>query len=100
MSALNCNNHALYLGATAALGALFRLDEMRCVIRAIEIRGGRPVIEIDPPPAAAAQFLRGAMRRRVACQHTTRTVMATSVMGAQVEWQVSALRRAGGGVLA
>lgn len=100
MSQLNANNRALYQGTTMALGALFRLDEMQCVVRGIEIRGGRPVIEIDAPPEAAAQFLRGAMRRRVACQHTTRTVMATSVMGAQVEWQVSALRRAGGGIVA
>lgn len=76
--------------AKSAMDAVFHLDDMGCTVREIEIRGRRPLVRIDPPPASC--WLRGSMRRRITQHGVTRTVMVTVCHGAQVEWETIALR--------
>lgn len=84
MSALSRGAAALNSGLTAAMAVLHRLDNMGINVRGVEVRCGKPVMQIDPPPVNA--FLRGAMRRRERRGNVQRTVIAASFHGAQLEW--------------
>lgn len=88
-STLSLGNSVLVDGLKSAMGVAFYLDGMGCAVREVEVRGRRPVIRIDPPPAQC--WLRGALRRRITERGVTRTVYATVCQGAQVEWETSTL---------
>lgn len=87
---LALGNALMVDGLRAAMSAAYHLDDMGCTVREIEIRGRRPLVRIDPPPASC--WLRGSMRRRITQHGVTRTVMVTVCHGAQVEWETIALR--------
>ena len=84
MSALSPGNAALNTGLTAAMGVLHRLDEMGLTAKSIDVRGGRPVVQIEPPPIHS--FVRGAMRRRERRGNALHTVIAAPFHGVQIEW--------------
>lgn len=80
--ALSANNGTMYQALTCALSALYLLDDAGCTVRDLDVRGGRPVLQVDRPP----EFVRGAptMTRR-AGDHIERR-MAAPWHGAQIEW--------------
>lgn len=80
--------NALAIDATkVAMSAVFHLDDVGCTVREIDIRGRKPVVRIDPPPANC--WLRGALRRRITERGITRTVYVTTCHGATIEWETS-----------
>lgn len=84
MTALSPGNAAINSGLTAAMAVLHRLDDMGLTARGIDVRGGKPVIQIDPPPIHS--FVRGAMRRRERRGNALHVVIAAPFHGAQIEW--------------
>lgn len=87
---LALGNALMVDGLRAAMSAAYHLDDMGCTVQGIEVRGRRPLVRIDPPPATC--WLRGALRRRITERGVMRTVYVTVCHGAQVEWETSALR--------
>lgn len=89
---MSCVAHrCLADGMRTALGALYRLDEAGLTVHAISVRGSRPVIQIEPPPADT--FLQGAMQRRTVTGLQRVTTMVASFHGATLEWPVRETRR-------
>ena len=84
MTALSRGAAALNSGLTAAMAVLHRLDNMGINVRGVEVRGGKPVVSIDPPPINS--FIRGAMRRRERRGDVLYTVVAAPFHGTQIEW--------------
>lgn len=71
------------------LSAVYHLGLRGCTVRRVEVGDRRPVITIDPPGDA---WIHGAMRRRETVNGATRTVMAASFHGCNVEWTVTEYR--------
>jgi len=89
-STLALGNAAVVDGLRSAMSAAYHLDDMGCTVREVLVLGRRPLVRIDPPPAAC--WLRGALRRRITENGVTRTVFVTVCHGAQVEWETCASR--------
>lgn len=75
-------NGVMYQALTCAISAVYLLDDAGCTVRDIDIRAGKPVLQLDRPP----EFVRGAptMTRR-AGDHIERR-MAAPWHGTQIEW--------------
>lgn len=84
MTALSPGNAAINSGLTAAMAVLHRLDGMGLTAKSIDIRGGRPVVQIEPPPIHS--FVKGSMRRRERRGNALHTVIAAPFHGVQIEW--------------
>lgn len=81
---LSPGNAAINSGLTAAMAVLHRLDDMGLTARTVDVRGGKPVIQIEPPPVNSC--VRGAMRRRERRGNALHVVIAAPFHGAQLEW--------------
>lgn len=79
---LNPGNAAFHDALNAAATAVAHLDTAGATVRDIDIRGGRPVLRVDRPPA----FVRGVAT--VTCrQGSVRSrLMAAPWLGCQIEW--------------
>jgi len=84
MTALSPGNAAINSGLTAAMAVLHRLDDMGLTARTVDVRGGKPIIQIEPPPIHS--FVKGSMRRRERRGSTVHLVIAAPFHGAQLEW--------------
>jgi hypothetical protein len=80
---LNSANVLTNFALRDAMGALFHLDQLGATVLDVTITGRNPRIRIDPGKA----FLPGAIKRRVSERGEQRVVMATHVLGCQVEWE-------------
>lgn len=79
---LKAGNLAFYQALTAAITATFHLDDSGCCVLDIDIRGGKPVLRIDRPPA----FVRG-VPTVVRLRHGIRERrVCANWHGAQIEW--------------
>lgn len=86
-STLALGNAMFADAAKTALSAVFHLDDMGCTVREIELRGRRPLVRIERPPADC--WLRGALYKRETRHGVTRITYVASYRGAQVEWEES-----------
>lgn len=79
---LSRGNRPMYGALTAALSAIFHLDDAGSTVTAIDVRGSRPVLTIDKPPA----FVRGVatVTQGIGGERTKR--MAANFHGVQIEW--------------
>ena len=72
----------MYSALTLALSAIFHLDDAGCTVTAIDVRGARPVLTIDKPPA----FVRGVATVTQGIGGERKQRMAANFHGAQIEW--------------
>ncbi|HET8898426.1 MAG TPA: hypothetical protein VFN09_06635 [Rhodanobacteraceae bacterium] len=79
---LAAGNRATCDALLAAISAVYHLDDAGCTVLDVELRGGKPVLRIDRPPA----FVRGVatVTHRVGRARERRMVAAYH--GAQIEW--------------
>jgi len=82
-------NEILRAATNKALGAIFFLDEAGATVLSVAVRGGRPLIQLDGPPA---RFVRGAIRKSQRVGNLREHVMVAMVQGCQVEWTVHTVR--------
>ena len=87
MTTLTPGAAAMNRGLIAATAVLYRLDQAGINVRSVEVRGGKPVVSIDPPPVGS--LIKGAMRRR----DKFRMVIAAPFFGAQLEWDAVRVRQ-------
>ena len=72
----------MYSALTLALSAIFHLDDAGSTVTAIDVRGSRPVLTIDKPPA----FVRGVATVTQGVGGARKQRMAANFHGAQIEW--------------
>lgn len=79
---LSPGNRVAYAALTAAISAIYHLDDAGCTATDIDLRGGKPILQIDRPPA----FVHGVatVTQRVGRARERR--MVANYHGAQIEW--------------
>lgn len=80
---LNAMNAIINEALKSAMSAVHHLNDLGATVFGVEIRSGRPIIQIDGQPSP---FLQGAMKTRRKERGMHRVVMVASVHGCQVEW--------------
>lgn len=81
---LNPMNAIINEALKTAMSAVHHLNDQGATVFGVEIRGGRPIVQIDGQHGA---FLRGAMKSRKRQRDgTMKVVLVASVNGCQIEW--------------
>lgn len=75
-------NGVVYQALTCAISAIYLLDDAGCIVRDIDIRAGKPVLQINRPP----EFVRGAPTMTMRVNDHIERRMAAPWHGAQIEW--------------
>ncbi len=79
---LSAGNYAFHAALTAATGALWMLDDAGVTVLDIDVRGGRPVLQVDRPPAFVTGVATVTRRRGETCVRK----LAAPYRGVQIEW--------------
>lgn len=79
---LKPGNKALYDALMRAVSAIFHLNDAGSTAIDIDIRGGKPVLQVDRPPV----FVRGVATVTQRVCGTRQRRMVASFHGAQIEW--------------
>lgn len=75
-------NGTMYQALTCAISAIYLLDDAGCTVRDIDIRAGKPVLQVDRPP----EFVRGAPTMTMRVNDHIERRMAAPWHGGQIEW--------------
>lgn len=75
-------NKHLKAALLIAISAIYHLDDAGSVALDVDVRGGKPVLQVDRPP----QFVQGVASMTVVTGGYRQRRMATTFHGAQIEW--------------
>lgn len=88
---MNAMNNILFDALKNATGALFFLDDCGATVTSIDVRSGRPVIQLDAPPPP---HLKGALRKSYPVDRERESIRVAIVQECRVEWTERAPRGA------
>lgn len=79
---LRAGNRVFYGAMTCAISVLFHLNDAGCAATDIDVRGGKPIFQVDRPPA----FIAGVATVRRCDGTRIERRMVAPFFGGQIEW--------------